>query len=320
MKCSNCGFDYLISSSYCPKCGENNSEYNYFNSTKNSEAKNIKDDVSDHIYHHLIEKVKTLFDASLWDGDSDINELIDYIDEQIEEHLGDGIELKDYVLFHDNWKDRDRFFYMTHRRSYVLIHREFSEEIKNLIESETTLQDPGEYLYQTFDSKKLDDAYAKNLITKTGEIHPLGYTEWPQLITSSIETYDYSLEDITPDSIPILNSYKLTDKEKLERILYLNQFKGEEINIKYYDVLYIDEFYRSDSYIFIPLDKKYTKDEIENNMKFVNINESKLLLGVYFNNVLYKRKDQWMSFNDRELNQISLVSLEEFIQFDNIEE
>ena len=319
MKCSNCGFDYSISNSYCPKCGENNSEYNRLDTTRNNEVNVKNNSVSEDIYHQLTEKIKRLFDASLQDGESDVDVLIFHIDDEIENSLEDVDNLKDYVLFHDNWKERDRLIHTTHRCSFILIKKEFSIKIKDKLETETYQSDPGEYLFEIMDQEELNDAFSNGLISETGEIHPLGYTEWPKLITSKMETYDYNLGSTTSN---LIDSKYIPTKKKnnSEHILFLTQMNDKEIDIHQYDVLYIDEFYRSDAYIFIPLEKNYTKIDIEQKMQFVYAEESKLLLGVYFNDSFYKRTDMWMSFNDRDLNEINLVTLEEFIQIEYIEE
>lgn len=138
------------------------------------------------------------------------------------------------------------------------------------------------------------------------EKHPLGYTEF-----GVIQTSEFQLDDavkIKEKKLNVSNQYyKGADfyKENIENHILEN--------IDDYVALVVDDYYYSDTYVLIPINKKISMEEINTNIKLIYDTDTNLFIGMKYKDKFYPRLDIWMSFNDRDLPEYNVYSIEELV-------
>jgi len=271
---------------------------------KSFEIKNNKNP-----YKNLIMTLKKLFDDSLDEGDADQDELIGEIDEIIKEKIVDVDKLKDYILIHDPWNERDGLIRAINRRSALLYHKKYDKMIRKIIDSKhgwTYDQLAIDFLEENlrFDLKK---AKEKELIIDLG-FHTANYGE---AYFNKIYTNEFNMD---------MNALSFVEKQsKLsslsEKIYFLRDDYGKELrDIDNYKVLLIDEPCCYDAYIFIPLDKKILKDELERKVSLVRDKHSQVTLGAWYDNKFYPRFNVWMSFSHDLPFHLNSQSVKEYLE------
>lgn len=256
------------------------------------------------IYEKLIETIKTLFEESLSESEASFDDLVSMIEMEIEKELGDKHSLQDYILVHDPWKTRDRITATTKRRSIIFYHQSHHEKVSKF-KRIFIKQFVDEFINDSLDEETLEEAYSRNFISKMIEFHPLGHID-----THNVYTSNYQVKN----DINIQHKYfNLIKKYKRDLDAYKNQIDDHIFNnIMEYKVLAVDENYRSDSYVFVPLNKALSKNEIEESVKFIYDEVTKVFIGIKYNQKFYPRFDIWMSLNDSDLPNFETYSTKEF--------
>lgn len=304
MICTNCKFQYSDDQTYCPKCGENNYDFRFDRGSINKSESNHENKIhSNNVYNALRNLLEKLHEDGIHDGETDIDHTFEIIDDIINKSLGNKNELNDYLLFYDPWKERDRLFETTKRRTYVFFHEKLYDVISNLNDV-TTHQDPIEYIYQEIDDQMKKDLNLDELLLDSGEVLILGYNDHFRLFTYQNKDADYVLNHKYRN---MLITFKLDNAEILE-------------NINQYYVCMIDEYYHSDSYIFIPLNTNSDSINLNNECHFIKDETSNVIVGIDYGGKFYSRKDIWMSFNDRDLNDFTIMTAKEFLKQKYIED
>lgn len=257
------------------------------------------------IYERLIKTIKTLFEESLGQSEASFDDLVSMIELVIEKELGDKHSLQDYILVHDPWKTRDRITATTRRRSIIFYHQSLHEKVSKFKRIDIK-QFVDEFIDDSLEEETLEESYSRNFISKMIEFHPLGHIE-----THNVYTSNYQVKN----DLNIQHKYfNLIKKYKRDLDAYKNQIDDHIFNnIMEYNVLAVDENYRSDSYVFVPLNKTLSKNEIEESVKFIFDEVTKVFIGIKYNQKFYPRFDLWMSINDRDLPNFETYSTKEFI-------
>lgn len=288
------------SNRYIPKEKENKSAFIRHEATK----KTVISDFNMTVYEKLKNTLELLFDESLYEGEAYFDEFMDIIDSIIEDELGETKELKDYILFHDPWKQRDRLFTNTYRKTIVFFHRKLMDKVN--FEQVSFIQMAEDLIYDSLDDQTIKEAEEKKWISSMIEKHPLGYTEF-----GVIQTSEFQLDDavkIKEKKLNVSNQYyKGADfyKENIENHILEN--------IDDYVALVVDDYYYSDTYVLIPINKKISMEEINTNIKLIYDTDTNLFIGMKYKDKFYPRLDIWMSFNDRDLPEYNVYSIEELV-------